>query len=266
MLTLCYISPLQVSSVSAAVTGPERQKTTGRLESLPARAQSESWVEGLPAEQLARQHHPQCEQPYERSRCNDRFHPSRLPQNLVPTSHFTDVCYIRFSLLLTLCYIYPSTLDDSGLRRAKKNRETRGSPGTLTDENYRVRDYRRRSFLGSTTQSVNNPKNAPAAMIASIQLPRKLLSTTYFTQRCYILFSIVLTLCYIREISHHCSLRDNQERNLIAASLWDGTIPGLAEDGKGLKEAGRPWGLPATLSTSCGVSGSGAHLAPDHWV
>ena len=140
------------------------------------------------------------------------------------------------------------------MTRAKKNRETFESPGSLSEVNSWVRDYRRISFFGSTTHIVNRPMNAPAAMIASIHLLRELLSTIYFTQRCYILFSIVLTLCYIwrlilglqnKSISHQIE----QQSTLLSNK----------------KKPGDP-GASGYSYTNCGVSGSGAHLAPGHWV
>ena len=168
------------------------------------------------------------------------------------------MCCIRFSLLLTLCYISPSTLDDSGLRRAKKNRETRKPPGTCS-----VRKLVERLPAKKLPRQHHPQCEQPYERsrcndrFHPSRLPQNLVPMTHSTHWCYILFSIVLTLCYIREFPHHCSLRDHQARNLIASSLWDGTIPGLAEDGKGQKEAGRPSGLPASLIPVVACLGQG---------
>ena len=65
-------------------------------------------------------------------------------------------------------------------------------------------DYLLRNILGRTTHIVNNPTNAPAAIIASINALRKILSRYYCTYWCYRYFADVLTLCYVFHNDKRC--------------------------------------------------------------
>ena len=68
------------------------------------------------------------------------------------------------------------TLARTGPRRPIEDAEVTNAEGRQD-----FSDYLLRNILGSTTHIVNNPTNAPAAIIASINASRKIFSRYYCT-------------------------------------------------------------------------------------
>ncbi len=58
-------------------------------------------------------------------------------------------------------------------------------------------DYLLRNILGRTTHIVNNPTNAPAAIIASIDASENYFLNNIVTYGCYRRFANVFILCYV---------------------------------------------------------------------